>query len=63
MGLRLFDDDVAILESRTEGWITGLHLAALSIKGYENPSGFIAGFAGDDRNIADYFADEVLARR
>src|SRR6185295_10545483 len=51
MGLRLTDADVAALEGRTEGWIAALHLAGLSMQGREDPAGFIAGFAGDDRYI------------
>lgn len=63
MGLRLSDGDVAALEGRTEGWIAALQLAALSITGRDDASAFIAGFAGDDRYIVDYLAEEVLARQ
>ena len=55
--------DVAALESRTEGWIAALQLAALSMQGREDVAGFIAGFAGDDRYIVDYLAEEVLQRQ
>ena len=60
MGLRLTPPDVAALEGRTEGWIAALQLAALSMQGREDATGFIAGFAGDDRYIVDYLAEEVL---
>ncbi len=60
MGLGVPDDDVGILESRTEGWIAALQLAALSIQGHDDASAFIASFAGDDRYIVDYLAEEVL---
>jgi LuxR family maltose regulon positive regulatory protein len=63
MNLGLSDDDVAALEGRTEGWIAALQLAALSLQGREDVSAFIAGFAGDDRYIVDYLAEEVLVRQ
>jgi LuxR family maltose regulon positive regulatory protein len=63
MGLALSEDDVLSLETRTEGWITGLHLAALSIQDTEDTAGFISAFTGDDRYIVDYLVDEVLAQR
>ena len=63
MGLVLTADDVAALEGRTEGWIAALQLAALSMQGRDDLSGFIAGFAGDDRYIVDYLAEEVLQRQ
>ena len=62
MGLRLTAQDVAALEGRTEGWIAALQLAALSMQGRDDVAGFIAGFAGDDRYVVDYLAEEVLAR-
>ena len=52
--------EVAALESRTEGWAAALQLAALSLEGHEDRAGFISGFAGDDRFVVDYLADEVL---
>lgn len=60
MGLNVREDDVAVLETRTEGWIAALQLAALSIQGRDDGSAFIASFAGDDRYIVDYLAEEVL---
>ena len=63
MGLRLTARDVAALEGRTEGWIAALQLAALSMQGRDDVAGFIAGFAGDDRYVVDYLAEEVLARQ
>src|SRR3712207_3842745 len=62
-GLGLDDQDVAALETRTEGWAAALQLAALSLHGRPDASAFIAGFAGDDRYIVDYLADEVLAHQ
>ena len=52
--------DVETLEERTEGWIAALQLAALSIKGRDDASSFIARFAGNDRYIVDYLVEEVL---
>src|SRR5216683_1629328 len=63
MGLDVTPGDVAALEGRTEGWIAALQLAALSMQGRDDVAGFIAGFAGDDRYIVDYLAEEVLARQ
>lgn len=63
MGLDLSSDDVTALETRTEGWVAGLQLAALSMQGREDVPGFIAAFAGDDRYIVDYLVEEVLQRQ
>ena len=60
MGLNLPAEDIAALESRAEGWIAGLQLAALSMQGNKDVSGFIRGFAGDHRYIVDYLVEEVL---
>ncbi len=60
MGLNLSEADVSILEDRTEGWVAGLQLAALSLQGHQDVSGFIRAFAGDHRYIVDYLVDEVL---
>ena len=63
MRLPLTAQDVAALEGRTEGWIAALQLAALSMQGRDDIGAFIAGFAGDDRYIVDYLAEEVLQRQ
>ena len=63
MGLTLSAADVARLEKQTEGWIAGLQLAALSMQGRDDLSGFIAAFAGNDRYIVDYLLEEVLQRQ
>ena len=54
---------MAAPEGRTEGWIAALQMAALSMQGRDDLAGFIAGFAGDDRYIVDYLAEEVLQRQ
>jgi LuxR family maltose regulon positive regulatory protein len=61
--LNLSAAQVQALENRTEGWITGLHLAALSMQGHEDLTGFINGFTGSHRYILDYLTDEVLSRQ
>jgi LuxR family transcriptional regulator, maltose regulon positive regulatory protein len=63
MELTLTTTDVDVLEARTEGWIAALQLAALSMQGRSDPASFISEFAGDDRFILDYLADEVLERQ
>ena len=63
MGMRLPAVDVAALETRTEGWIAGLQLAALSMRGRDDVFGFIAAFTGSHRHILDYLTEEVLARQ
>ena len=63
MGLNLTAEDIAALETRTEGWIAGLQLAALSTRGREDVHEFIRAFAGDNRYIVDYLVEEVLQRQ
>lgn len=58
--LGLSASDVLSLESKTEGWIAGLQLAALSMQGRDDLSEFIKDFAGDNRYIMDYLIEEVL---
>lgn len=60
MGLNLAADDVALLETRTEGWIAGLQLAAISLQGREDPGGFIKSFTGSNRLVLDYLIEEVF---
>jgi len=63
MGLDLTAEDVAALETRTEGWIAGLQLAALSMRGREDIPGFVRAFAGDNRYVVDYLVEEVLQQQ
>ena len=66
MGLELTEADVDALEDRTEGWIAGLQLAALSLRGIADRkeiADFISAFTGSNRFVIDYLADEVLARQ
>ncbi len=63
MNLELSTGEIEALETRTEGWIAGLQLAALSIQGRTDVSGFIREFAGGDRHVVDYLVEEVLQRQ
>ena len=62
-GLHLPPEVVAALETRTEGWIAGLQLAALSLRNAENIQVFIHTFAGDNRQVMDYLTEEVFQRQ
>jgi LuxR family maltose regulon positive regulatory protein len=62
-GMGLSAEAIATLEERTEGWIAALGLAALSLRGRSDTTGFIDDFAGDDRYVVDYLVDEVLNRQ
>jgi LuxR family maltose regulon positive regulatory protein len=59
----LSEDDLALLQARTEGWAAGLRLAALSLKDQPDPHRFVTEFAGDDKSVADYLTTEVLDRQ
>src|SRR5437588_1377951 len=61
LGLELSAQDIATLEARTEGWIAGLQLAALSMQGRQDIPGFLEAFSGSHRYIIDYLVEEVLA--
>ena len=56
-------EDIATLEARTEGWIAGLQLAALSMQEHKDIPGFLKAFTGSHRYIIDYLVEEVLARQ
>ena len=62
MGLELDHQSVAILEERSEGWIAGLQMAALSIQGRPDVRDFVQKFSGTNRFIMDFMVEEVLAR-
>ena len=63
MGLNLSAANVAALESRTEGWIAGLQMAALSMQGRVATASFIEAFTGSHHFIIDYLFEEVLQRQ
>ncbi len=60
MGLTLSAEDIVALERRTEGWIAGLQLAALSLHGHEDVTSFIQSFTGSHHFVLDYLLEEVL---
>ncbi len=63
MGLPLSAEQSGLLQARTEGWITGLHLAALSLLNHDDPAGFITAFSGSHRYVVEYLLEEVLSRQ
>ena len=62
MGLPLSEEDVSTLHSRTEGWIAGLHLAALSLRKQQDLSRWVSDFAGSHRYLLDYVQQDILVR-
>ena len=60
MGLDLNATQVAALEERTEGWVAGLQLAGLSLRGLDDTTEFVEAFTGSHRFILDYLVEEVL---
>jgi len=65
MSLQLSAEDIAALEARTEGWIAGLQLAALSMQGHasRDAANFIKSFTGSHRFVLDYLIEEVLGQQ
>ncbi len=63
MNLNLQPEEIAALEQRTEGWVAGLQMAALSLHELDDAAVFIEAFAGDNRYVADYLISEVLDRQ
>jgi LuxR family maltose regulon positive regulatory protein len=60
MGLALSADDLSAMETRTEGWIVSLQLAALSMRSSKDIHGFVSAFTGSHHYVMDYLVDEVL---
>lgn len=63
MQIPLSENDLALLEERTEGWIVGLQLAALSMQGRHDPTAVITSLRGDHRHILSYLTEEVLKQQ
>ena len=63
MKLPIAEEAVALLEARTEGWIAGLQLAALSLRQHPNPTAAAQNFTGSQRFILDYVQEEILLRQ
>ena len=63
MGLSLSAENIAALETRTEGWIAGLQLAAISMRGQQDVTSFITSFTGSHHFVLDYLVEEVLQQQ
>ena len=63
MGLNLSEENITALKDRTEGWIAGLQMAAISMQGHQDTAGFIQSFTGSHRFVLDYLLEEVLQRQ
>ena len=63
MGLNLSPENIAALETRTEGWIAGLQLAAISMREHQDVTSFIKSFTGSHRFVLDYLVEEVLQQQ
>ncbi len=62
-GMEFSTEDITALETRTEGWIAGLQLAALSLQGRKDIANFMQAFTGSHRFVVDYLTQEVLTRQ
>jgi len=62
-GIALSAAGAALLHQRTEGWVAGLRLAAISLAGHPDPERFVAEFSGSDRTVAEYLIAEMLERQ
>jgi LuxR family transcriptional regulator, maltose regulon positive regulatory protein len=62
-GMELSEEAAEALRERTEGWAAAVVLAALSLRGYDDPGARAAGLSGDFAQIADYLLEEVLERQ
>ena len=63
MGFELNATQIEMLEARTEGWVSGLQLAAISMKGHADVDDFVRSFAGSNRYILDYLIEEVFQQQ
>ncbi|MET0729560.1 MAG: AAA family ATPase, partial [Solirubrobacterales bacterium] len=61
--IELADEAVVLLHERTEGWVAGLRLAAISLAGHPHPERFVRDFSGSERSVAGYLMAEVLERQ
>jgi LuxR family transcriptional regulator, maltose regulon positive regulatory protein len=62
-GVRLAESDVVALNERTEGWVSGLQMAAISLRGSTDASTFVEAFTGSHRFVFDYLVEQVLSRQ
>jgi LuxR family maltose regulon positive regulatory protein len=61
--LKISDENITLLTKRTEGWISGLQMASLSLRGKQNVDEFVNSFSGSHKYILDYLIEEVLERQ
>ena len=62
-GISWSEAGAALLYQRTEGWVAGLRLAAISLAGHPDPERFVAEFSGSDRTVSEYLIAEMLERQ
>ena len=63
MDLHLSVEEITALETRTEGWIAGLQLAAISLQGHQDTANFIKSFSGSYHFVLDYLVEEILEQQ
>jgi LuxR family transcriptional regulator, maltose regulon positive regulatory protein len=63
MALNVSADDIAALEARTEGWVAGLQLAAISMQGHHDTASFVSTFTGSHHFVMDYLVEEILKQQ
>jgi LuxR family maltose regulon positive regulatory protein len=63
MQLDLTPSEVSVLQGRTEGWIAGIQLAGLSLRGKTDVSAFLSAFSGSHRLVLDYLSEEVFSQQ
>jgi LuxR family maltose regulon positive regulatory protein len=63
MRLHLSEEQIGTLQTRTEGWIVGLQMAALSLQGRKDPLQFVQAFGGSNRFVVDYLVEEVVRQQ
>lgn len=63
LGERISEGDISVLESHTEGWVTGLKMAAISLQSENDISAYVKNFSGADRHIMDFLLDEIFSRQ
>lgn len=63
MGVKISPQDVAVITARTEGWIAGLQMAAISMQNSQDVSGLFTSFTGKNRHVFDYLLEEILGQQ
>jgi LuxR family transcriptional regulator, maltose regulon positive regulatory protein len=63
LGASLSAESLSLLCDRTDGWVAGVQMAAIALRGEPDPDRFIADFSGSARIVSDFLVEEVLARQ